>query len=58
MSDRLAISASFSILMMAIYVLFGANVARVEFGPEASRGAPSALVGELAVTAGAVVARD
>ncbi|HKT85853.1 MAG TPA: hypothetical protein VJQ77_07205 [Novosphingobium sp.] len=33
MSDRLAISASFSVLMMAIYVLFGENVQRAPFGP-------------------------
>lgn len=33
MSDRLAISASFSVLMMAIYVLFGDNVQRVPLGP-------------------------
>ena len=29
MSDRLAVSASMSVLMMAIYVLFGADAARV-----------------------------
>ncbi len=33
MSDRLAISASFSVLMMTLYVLFGDNVQRVPFGP-------------------------
>jgi hypothetical protein len=33
MSDRLAISASFPVLMMALYVLFGDNVQRVPFGP-------------------------
>lgn len=33
MSDRLAISAGFSVLMMAIYVLFGENVARAPWGP-------------------------
>lgn len=33
MSDRLTISASFSILMMVVYVLFGENVERVPFGP-------------------------
>lgn len=32
-SDRLAISASFSVLMMALYVLFGDNVHRVPLGP-------------------------
>jgi len=29
MSDRLAISATMSVLMMALYVLFGADSARV-----------------------------
>lgn len=33
MSERLAISASFSVLMMAIYVLFGPNVQRMPLGP-------------------------
>jgi hypothetical protein len=33
MSDRLTVSASFSVLMMAIYVLFGDNVVRVPLGP-------------------------
>ena len=33
MSDRLAVSASFSVLMMSIYVLFGADAAREPFGP-------------------------
>lgn len=33
MSDRLTISASFSVLMMAIYVLFGENVQRMPLGP-------------------------
>jgi hypothetical protein len=33
MSDRLAISASFSVLMMAIYVLFGENIERVPLSP-------------------------
>jgi len=48
MSDRLAISASFSVLMMAVYVLFGANVERVPLGSaqyssdfSASAGLPS-----------------
>jgi len=50
MSDRLAISASFSVLMMAVYVLFGANAERVPIGPaqfssdySASAGLPSPL---------------
>lgn len=33
MSDRLAISASFSVLMMAIYVLFGDGAAHVPLEP-------------------------
>lgn len=33
MSDRLAISAAFSILMMAGYVLFGSDSVRVPVGP-------------------------
>lgn len=33
MSDRLAISAAFSVLMMAGYVLFGADAARMPIGP-------------------------
>jgi len=48
MSDRLAISASFSVLMMAVYVLFGANAEWVPIGPaqfssdySASAGLPS-----------------
>jgi hypothetical protein len=35
MSDRLAISASLSVLMMSVYVLFGSDAVRVPFGPEA-----------------------
>lgn len=35
MSDRLAVSASMSVMMMAIYVLFGADAARAPLGPEA-----------------------
>lgn len=34
MSDRLAVSASLSVLMMSIYVLFGSNVARAPIGPD------------------------
>ena len=47
MSDRLAISASFSVLMMAMYVLFGNESVRVPFGPdqfEAPLGQPSASI--------------
>ena len=35
MSDRLAVSASLSVLMMSIYVLFGGDAQRVPIGPDA-----------------------
>jgi hypothetical protein len=34
MSDRLAVSASLSVLMMSIYVLFSSDVARAPIGPD------------------------
>ena len=34
MSKQLAVSAAFSILMMATYVLFGVDSARVSLSPE------------------------
>lgn len=34
MSDRLALSATLSVMMMAIYVLFGTEAARAPIGPE------------------------
>lgn len=37
MSDRLAVSAAFSVLMMAAFVLFGPGATRVEFTPEGLR---------------------
>ena len=33
MSDRLAVSASMSVLMMVIYVLFGTDATRMPLGP-------------------------
>jgi len=33
MSDRLAVSASLSVFMMSIYVLFGSHAARLPLGP-------------------------
>ena len=42
MSDRLTISAAFSILMMAGYVLFGADAARAPVGP-GSAGTPVSI---------------
>jgi hypothetical protein len=41
-SDRLAVSAAFSVLMMSAFVLFGPVSTRVEFGPAALR-APSGI---------------
>ncbi|MEY4721114.1 MAG: hypothetical protein RIQ46_839 [Pseudomonadota bacterium] len=35
MSIRLSLSATLSVLMMAAYVLFGAEAARVPLGPQA-----------------------
>jgi hypothetical protein len=43
MSDRLALSSAFSVLMMACYVLFGGDAAQV------SLGAPQALVAQHSV---------
>jgi hypothetical protein len=42
MSDRLALSATMSVLMMAVYVLFGTEAARVPLGPDAP-GAPLSI---------------
>ena len=50
MSDRLAVSAAFSVLMMAAFVLFGPGAAQVEFTPESLR-AQYALVSSAAVSA-------
>lgn len=36
MSKQLAVAAAFSTLMMAAYVLFGADAARVPLGPDAA----------------------
>ena len=33
MSDKLALSAAFSVLMMTVYALFGSEAARAPFGP-------------------------
>lgn len=42
MSDKLAISAAFSVFMMTAYVLFGGEAAQAPFGP-ASLEAPATL---------------
>lgn len=44
MSDRLAVSASLSVLMMSIFVLFGTEPSPVLFTTEGLR-APAALTG-------------
>lgn len=43
MSDRLAISAALSVMMMSIYVLFGTDTARVPF--------PSGLTSPISIAA-------
>ncbi len=48
MSERLAVSATLSVLMMSIYVLFGTEAARTPFGPQelsvpAAASAPGSL---------------
>ena len=42
MSDKLAISAAFSVLAMTAYVLFGGGTARAPFGPDSLR-APAGI---------------
>lgn len=44
MSDKLAISAALSVLMMSAYVLFGADVPRVPLGPSSGAGAVVASI--------------
>lgn len=46
MSDRLAVSAALSVLMMAIYILFGTDVPRAPLGPNTG-GAINAIDAEL-----------
>lgn len=51
MSDRLAISATFSVLMMSVYVLFGAQAPRGAATPHelrapASLSAPASITGQ------------
>jgi hypothetical protein len=40
MSKQLAVSTAFSILLMAAYVLFGANAARESFAPRGAIASP------------------
>ncbi len=40
MSDRLAISAAFSVLMMSAFVLFGSGSTRADFGPDVLQASP------------------
>lgn len=50
MSDRLALSATLSVMIMAIYVLFGAETARAPIGPDAFR-----ISGEAAAPSGSLL---
>ncbi len=49
-SDRLAVSAAFSVLMMSALVLFGPGSARVEFAPASLR-AQSAMSAPASIAA-------
>jgi hypothetical protein len=49
-SDRLAVSAAFSVLMMAAFVLLGPGSARVDFAPGALR-AQSSLTASASISA-------
>lgn len=56
MSDRLAISAAFSVLMMSAFVLFGTDSTRADFGPDALQApAVSAAPNALAAPGSALV---
>jgi hypothetical protein len=46
MSDRLALSSAFSVLMMACYALFGGNAAQL------SLSAPNAIIPQVSAPAG------
>jgi hypothetical protein len=52
MSDRLAISAAFSVLMMSIYVLFGSHAARAPLSAENLASPVSISLPEVSVEAG------
>ena len=51
MSERLAVSATFSVLMMAAYVLFGADSAVAPIGSDALVSPLAASVSEVAAEA-------
>ena len=57
MSDRLAISAAASVLMMSIYVLFGSDAARVPFTSDALASPVSISAPELKIDAGELLPR-
>jgi hypothetical protein len=57
MSDRLAISAAFSVLMMSIYVLFGSDAARVPLAAERLDAPVTLSLPGLSVSAGDLVRR-
>ena len=55
MSKQLALSAAFSILMMAVYVLFGVNAAREPFGLDSTANASIAEISAPAMPDTAIV---
>ena len=52
MSDRLAISAALSVLMMSMYVLFGGDAARVPMSGEGLASPISVSASEVTVRSG------
>ncbi len=58
MSNQLAISSAFSVLMMASYVLFGSDAARVPLGPPAGAAQVASAATELLPQVGAVLLRQ
>jgi hypothetical protein len=57
MSDRLAISAAFSVLMMSIYVLFGSDAARMPLSAERLESPVSLSLPAVSVEAGDLLLR-
>ena len=58
MSDKLAISSAFSVLMMASYALLGPEAARVELGAPNGAQVAVAVVKALPQASAAVLLRD
>ncbi len=58
MSDRLAISSAFSVLMMASYALLGPDAARVELGAPDGAHVAAAVIEAVPLVTAAVLVRD